>query len=66
VAKLIAVRTLLALAAIQNWELHQLDVHNAFIHGDLHQEVCMQPLPGYLFVDQLSLWVKTSLATMVC
>jgi TATA-binding protein-associated factor Taf7 len=46
VARLSSMRALLAVAASRHWSLSQIDVENAFLNGDLSEEVYMQPPPG--------------------
>ncbi|KAG7572108.1 Reverse transcriptase RNA-dependent DNA polymerase [Arabidopsis suecica] len=47
VAKLVTVKLLLDLAAKHNWSLTQMDVTNAFLHGDLEEEIYVELPPGY-------------------
>ena len=50
VAHISYVRALLAVATASKCKLFQMDVKNAFLNGDLNEEVCMQP-PSSLFVE---------------
>nr|BAK64102.1 gag-pol polyprotein [Eustoma grandiflorum] len=47
VARIDTIRVLFAIAATENWPLHQFDVKNAFLHGTLKEEVFMDPPPGF-------------------
>lgn len=46
VAKLHTVRVVLSIATNLSWDLWQMDVKNAFLQGELEEEVYMTPPPG--------------------
>jgi hypothetical protein len=51
VAKMNSIHLVLALAALHKWEVHQMDVKYAFLHGYFQKEIYMEQPPGYVQND---------------
>ncbi|XP_029129820.1 uncharacterized protein LOC114916687 [Cajanus cajan] len=61
VAKMASVRLFLAMAAMRHWPLFQLDIKNAFLHGDLEEEIYMDQPPEIYMVLILRTLHQTSI-----
>ena len=48
IARMVSIRTVLALAARHDWEIHQVDVKSAYLYGELNEDevIYMKPPPG--------------------
>ena len=46
VAQMESMRAILHIGASLDWEIHQLDIKTAFLHGDLEEEVYMEQPEG--------------------
>ena len=48
IAKMNSIHLVLSLATLHSWEVHQMDVNSALLHGDLHEEIYMEQPPRYV------------------
>ncbi|GJZ35561.1 ribonuclease H-like domain-containing protein [Tanacetum coccineum] len=48
IVKLATIRIVLSLAVSRKWPIHQLEVKNAFLNGDLSETVYMYQSPGFV------------------
>ena len=42
-----SIRTIMALASMMKWDLHQMDVKTAFLNGVIEEEVYIEQLQGF-------------------
>jgi hypothetical protein len=52
VARFESVRNLAAMAALNGWELHSLDVTTAFLFGELKEEIYLEQPEGFMVKGQ--------------
>ena len=46
-AKMVTIRTVIALAAHHQWPIYQMDIKSAFLNGTLEEEVYVEQPPGF-------------------
>ncbi|GJW39705.1 putative RNA-directed DNA polymerase [Tanacetum coccineum] len=52
VTRITSIRMILAIAALRNLEVHQMDVKTAFLNGDLEEEIYMNQPEGFIAPGQ--------------
>jgi hypothetical protein len=48
VTRITSIRTLIAIAALHNLKIHQMDVKTAFLNGELDEEIYMEQPEGFI------------------
>jgi hypothetical protein len=61
VVKASTIHLVLSLAITRQWTIRQIDIQNAFLHGQLQEEVYMQQPQGYVHPDYPHRRIKKSL-----
>jgi hypothetical protein len=54
VAQFESLRLILALAMLEDWEIHQMDIKSVFLNGLLEEEIYMEQLEGFITPGQES------------
>ena len=52
VSRITSIRMLIAITALNNMEIHQMDVKTVFLNGELDEEVYMDQLEGFVVKGQ--------------
>lgn len=47
VARTVTMRMLIVVAAMKQWELHQIDINNAYLYGHIEEDIYLEPPLGY-------------------
>jgi hypothetical protein len=54
-----SIQLALAIAVSKGWEVHQMDVKNAFIHGVISEKIALRIYAGLIFglsTEEITLW----------
>ena len=49
-----SIRTIMALASMLKWDLHQMDVNTTFLNGMIEEEVYIEQSQGFEFEDRVT------------
>jgi hypothetical protein len=52
VTRITSIRMLIAIAALHNLEIHQMDVKTTFLNGELDEEIYMEQPEGFIFPEK--------------
>jgi hypothetical protein len=61
IAKMDSIRLALATATSKGWEVHEMDMKNAFLHRDISEEIYMEHPQGFMQDSSLVCRLKKSL-----
>ena len=64
VVKIVTVRIVIALAGTKQWKIHQMDVFNVFLQGDLNEEVYMKLPLGFKHQSEQGVSVQAHKVTL--